>query len=105
MTTVMVVLFLLTDASLNVDNLTKVMDMVTAERKVKVWEGLGVPETLVKMISGNLSTAKEKTRACVTLYLNCYPMVHSWVDIIGVLYCCSEMAAAREAKPFYYQNG
>ena len=93
------------DASLTVDNVTKVMEMVTADRIMEVWGELGVPESLVKMISGNLSTTKEKTRACVDLYLNCYPHVPSWEDIISGLYYCDEMAAAREAKPFHHQNG
>ena len=96
---------LLADASLTVDNVTKMMEMVTADRIMKAWETLGVPESLVKMISENLSTTKEKTRACVDLYLNCYPHMTSWKVIISGLYDCEEMAAAREAKSFYYQNG
>ena len=79
--------------------------MVAADRIMKVWKRLGVPESLVKMISGNLSITKEKTRACVDLYLNCYPYVPSWKSIISGLYNCDEMAAAREAKPFHHQNG
>ena len=92
------------DVSLTVDNVTKVMEMVTADRIMKVWGRLGVPESLVKMISGNLSTTKEKTRACVDLYLN-YHSHPSWDVIISVLYICEEMAAAREAKSFYRQKG
>ena len=93
------------DASLTVDNVTKVMEMVTADRIMEVWEELGVPESLVKMISGKLSTTKEKTRACVDLYLNYYTHVPSWKGVISGLYECEEMAAAREAKPFHHQNG
>ena len=94
------------DASLIVDNVTKVMEMVPADRMTMVWEeGLGVPESLVKMISGNLSTTKEKTRACVDLFLNYSPDEPSWRHIISELYYCGEMAAAREAKLFYHQNG
>ena len=95
-----------TDASLTVDNVTKVMEMVPADRIMKVWEDLGVPESLLKMKTENLSTTKEKTRACVDLYLNCYPGERpSWEHITEALYWCEEMAAAREAKPFYHQNG
>ena len=93
------------DDSLTVDNVTKVMEMVTADRIMNVWERLHVPESLVKMITGNLSTTKEKTRACVDLYLNCSPYEPSWKDIVSELYMCDEMAAAREAKPFHHQNG
>ena len=92
------------DDSLTVDNVTKVMEMVTADKIMEVWGWLGVPESLVKMITGNLSTTKEKTRTCVDLYLNCYPKP-SWKDIASDLYECGEMAAAREAKPFHHQNG
>ena len=80
------------------------MEMVPADRMTKVWGRLGVPKSLVEMISGNLSTTKEKTRACVDFYLNCSPEP-SWRRITSVLYHFEEMAAAREAKPFYHQNG
>ena len=95
---------LFTDGSLTVDNVTKVMEMVPADRIMEVWKGLSVPESLVKMKTENLSTTKEKTRACVDLYLNCYHEP-SWKHITEALCCCKEMAAAREAKPFYHQNG
>ena len=93
------------DDSLTVDYVTKVMEMVTADRIMSVWERLRVPESMVKMITGNLSTTKEKTRARVDLYLNCSPYEPSWESIVSVLYGYNEMAAAREAKTFYHQNG
>ena len=94
------------DASLTVENVTKVMEMVPADRMTEVWRSLGVPESLVEMISGNLSTVKEKTRACVYLYLNHYPEP-SWRRITSVLYYsnCGDIAAAREAKAFCLKNG
>ena len=93
------------DDSLTVDNVTKVMEMVTADKIMEVWGWLYVPESLVKMITGNLSTTKEKTRACVDLYLNCSPDGPSWNAITSRLYKCGELAAAREAKSFLQQNG
>ena len=95
---------LFTDASLTVDNVTKVMEMVPADRIMEVWERLGVPGSLMKLKTENLSTTKEKTRACVDLYLNSYDEP-SWELITEALYCCEEMAAAREAKSFYDPNG
>ena len=92
------------DATLTVDNLTAVMELVTTDRMMKVWEELDVPESLVAMTTENLSTPKEKTRACMDIYLNCHPNP-SWNSIATVLYYYEEMAAAREAKPFYHQNG
>ena len=82
------------------------MEMVPADRVMKVWGKLNVPESLVEMISKQFSTTKEKTRGCVDLYLNCYPNDKlSWRDITGALYIYGEMAAAREAKSFYHQYG
>ena len=81
------------------------MEMVTADKIMEVWEELYVPQSLVKMITGNLSTTKEKTRACVDLYLNYHPYKPSWKDFTSVLYLRGEMAAAREAKLFHHQNG
>ena len=95
---------LFTDVSLTVDNVTKVMEMVPADRTMKVWKKLGIPESLVKMTTKNLSTINKKTRACVDLYLNCY-YEPSWKHITKVLYWCEERAAVGEAKPFYDQNG
>ena len=91
------------DASLTVDNVTKVMEIVTADRIMGVWQGSDVLKSLVKMISGNLSTIK-KTQACVNVYINCYPHP-SWIGIISMLYNCEEMTAAREAKKFSPQDG
>ena len=97
-TIVNVILF--TDASLTVDNVSKVMELVSSADKImEVWEELDIPET---MISG---TTKEETRACVDLYLNCRPYVASWMGITKVLYDRHEMTAARVAKLFYPQNG
>ena len=90
-----------TDASLTIDNLIKVMELVSADRFMEV---LGVPESMVTMISGHLSTTKEKTRACVDLYLNCHPDA-SWERITGALFNCRELTAAREAKRFCHQSG
>ena len=92
------------DATLTVDNLTAVMELVTVDRMMEVWRWLGVPESLVARTAGNLSTPKEKTRACMDIYLNCHPNP-SWNSIATVLYYYEEMAAAREAKPFCHQNG
>ena len=95
----------MTDASLTIDNLIKVMELVSADRFMEVWKGLGVPESVVTMISGHLSTTKEKTRACVDLYLNCHPDVASWEGITSVLFDCHEMTAARQSKGFCPQDG
>ena len=81
------------------------MEMVTADRIIEVCERLHIQDLQMLVISEKISTIKEKTRACVDLYLNCCPYVPSWKDITIVLYICEEMAAAREAKSFYRQKG
>ena len=91
---------LFADVNLAADIITEVMETVPADRAVKVWEGLGVPESLVKKISGKFSTAKDKTRTCVDLYL-CNPDHDpSWRDITSTLYMFGVMAAVRKAKSF-----
>ena len=113
-----IVLFV--DVNLTADIITEVMETVPADRAVKVWDGLGVPESLVKQISRKLSTAKDKTRACVDLYL-CNPDhestgidftttvydAPSWGHITSTLYKYGEMAAVRKAKSFMdlHDNG
>ena len=94
-----------TDASLTVENLIKVMELVSADRFMDVWRRLHVPESVVTMISGHLSTTKEKTPLLVDNYLNCHPDVASWERITRALYDCHEMTAARQAKVFCPQNG
>ena len=98
---------LFADASLTADNVTMVMETVPADRAVKVWKQLRVPESLVEKISGKLSTAKDKTCACVDLYL-CNPdRDPSWRYITYTLYEYGEMAAVRKAKSFmdFHENG
>ena len=104
---------LFADVNLTADNITMVMETVPADRVVKVWVDLGVPGSLVEKISGKLSTAKDKTRACVDLYL-CNPHhestwrdftttvydAPSWRHITSTLYKYGEMAAVRKAKSF-----
>ena len=67
------------------------MEMVTTERIVEVLERLNVPVSLAKEISGGFSTMKEKTQACVDLYLSYFPDEPSWTAIINELYSCEEM--------------
>ena len=81
------------------------MELVAADRIKLVWERLSIPELLVKLISENFSTMKEQIRACVDLYVNCFPDEPTWRTIVSELYSCDEIAAAKKAKQFYYHNG
>lgn len=96
------------DASLTIDNINKVMEMVPADGIMNVWRWLiiGISDSMVKMLNQKFSTKMEKNLAqtCTDLYFNHYPQP-SWRRIVSTLYSCEEMAAAREAKPFYFQTG
>ena len=91
---------LFADASLIADNVTMVMETVPADRAVKVWEDLGVPESLVEKINGKLSTSKDKTHIRMDLYLCSPDHDSSWGDITRTLYRYGEVAAARKANSF-----
>ena len=99
------------DATLTVDNVTEVMDLVSADKVLEVWRWMGVYEPTVKMISEHLSTAKEKTRACVEHYLKFYHGRYPkyrypcWRAIADALFTCGEMTAAKRVKLFWNQNG
>ena len=80
------------------------MEMVKVDG-ITMWMELGVPESLVKSITRNLSTIKEKTRGCVDVYLSCYPYKLSWERIAKALFKFKEIDAAREARTFYHKNG
>ena len=83
---------------MTVDNVTEVMELVSADKILDAWKRLGVQESVVKMKSEYLATAKEKTQACVEHYLNFfhdgYPHEPSWYGIADALYKCREMTAA-----------
>ena len=98
---------LFADDSLTVDYVTKVMEMVTDNKIKEVWDCLGVPDSLLKIITGNLLTEKQKTQACVALYLNYCPDMYriSWKVIAYTLYFFDEMAAAKEARTFLHKEG
>ena len=99
---------LFADESLTVDNVTKVMEMVTDDNIMKVWDRLDVPDSLVEIITRNFLTKKQKTQACVVLYLNYFPDMYkiSWREIVETLYYYfCEMAAAREARTFLHKEG
>ena len=81
------------------------MELVSADKINLVWERLNIPEPLVKYVNETFSTMKEQIRACVDLYVNCFPDEPSWMAIVSELYSCDEMAATREAKPFHHHNG
>ena len=96
------------DPTLTVESLVVVMEKVTSDegRRRKVWEGMLksgymniTPSSYLDEIYLKYSTAKEKTHALADVYVNSRPE-SSWQDLVQILYDESEMAAAKEAKPF-----
>ena len=97
------------DPTLTVESLVGVMEKVTSDegRRRKVWEGvlkLGyTPPSYLDEVYLKYSTAEEKTHALADIYVNIRPD-SSWQHLVQTLYKESELAAAKEAKPFLQQS-
>ena len=97
------------DPTLTVESLVGVMEKVTSdkERRRKVWErvlksGYGYV-TSSSYFDEVYSMAEEKTHALAYVYVNSRPD-SSWQHLVQTLYDESEMAAAKEAKPFLQEQ-
>ena len=95
---------------MTVDNLRRVMKKVTSdkEKRREVWTMVlcweDVPYSYLDEMESKYTTAREKTSDLADVYVNSYPQP-SWEKLVKDLYCCSEMAAAKEAKLFLQKNG
>ena len=96
------------DPTLTVDNLVRVMEKVTSDKRRKVWEEVlkwdHTPYSYLDEVYTKYTTDKEKTHALADAYINIRPE-SSWQYLVKTLYDESELAAAKEAKPFLQQNG
>ena len=97
------------DPTLTVDNLVRVMEKVTSDKRRKVWEKVlwwkyYTPHSYLDEVYTKNTTDKEKTHALADAYINIRPE-SSWQYLVKTLYDESELAAAKEAKPFLQQNG
>ena len=99
------------DSTLTVDNLLRVMKKVTSDEgnRMKVWERVLEWENYnpcyyLDEVESKYTTAREKTNVLADVYINSHPKP-SWEYVVGELYCCYEMAAAKEAKTFLQKNG
>ena len=97
------------DPTLTVESLVGVMEKVTSDEGMRreVWEGvLGgkyhTSSSYLDEVYLKYSTAEEKTHALADVYVNSKPD-SSWQDLVQTLYDESELAAAKEAKPFLQQ--
>ena len=103
------------DPTLTVERLVGVMEKVTSDegRRREVWEGVlksgysymyvTLPSSYLDEVYLKYSTAEEKTYALADIYVNIRPE-SSWQHLVQILYDESEMAAAKEAKPFLQQQ-
>ena len=89
---------LVTDATLTVDNVVKVMETVTTSKIMEVLKTCGVSMSIIEDTCKCSSEDKEMIRACVDLYLSCYQNEPTWKSVIFGLYECDEMTAAKEAR-------
>ena len=62
------------------------------------------PSSYLDEVYLKYSTAEEKIHALADVYVNIRPD-SSWQHLVRILYAESELAAAKEAKPFLQQNG
>ena len=100
------------DSTMTVDNLLRVMKKVTSEdeeERRELWERVlwwdeCVPYPYLDEVESKYSTAREKTIDLADVYVNSHPKP-SWKQLVGDLYCCGEIAAAKEAKSFLQKNG
>ena len=99
------------DPTLTVDSLVRIMEKVTSDegRRRKVWEEVlewdyCTPSSYLDEIYTKYTTDKEKTHALADVYVNSRPE-SSWQHLVQTLYGESELAAAKEAKPFLQHNG
>ena len=97
------------DPTLTVESLIGVMEKVTSDegRRRKVWERVLeweyiTPSSYIDEVYLKYSTTKMKTHALADVYVNTRP-ASSWWDLVETLYGESELAAAKEAKPFLQQ--
>ena len=95
------------DPTLTVESLVGVMEKVTSDegRRREVWERVLrwdyiTPSSYLDEVYLKYSTAEEKTHALADIYVNSRPD-SSWQHLVEILYNESEMAAAKEAKPFH----
>ena len=109
---------LFAEPTLTVDNLVRVTEKVTLDkkrrkevwRKVLEWEydkfslEYYTPNSYLVEVYTKYTTEKEQTNVLADVYINSRPD-SSWHHLIETLYEKHELAAAKEAKSFLQQNG
>ena len=91
------------DPTLTVENVTRVMEKVTVDKRREVWEwvlGMGA----VEEIYSSHSSEEEKLHSCTDVCVTCKPD-SSWKELVQKLYNYGGMAASKEAKAFLQQGG
>ena len=93
------------------ERLVGVMKKVTSDegKRREVWECVlyycgSTPSFYLDEIYTKNTIDEEKTHALAYVYVNSRPE-SSWQHLVRILYGDSELAAAKEAKPFLQQNG
>ena len=91
------------------DSLVEVMEKVTSDvgRRRKVWKSMlqwnyTTPSSYLNEVYAKYTADEEKTHALADVYINSRPE-SSWQHLVQTLYGESELAAAKEAKPFLQQ--
>ena len=91
------------DPTLTVENVTRVMEKITVDKRRGVWEFV-LGKGAVEEIYSNHSSEEEKLHSCSDVYV-AYKPDSSWKELVQWLYNWGGMAAAKEAKAFLQQRG
>ena len=95
-------MFSLTDPSLNLTNLTKLLEDVEDWSNVGLY--LDIPYSVHESISNQHSSMSQRKEACWEWYLNNHPSP-SWHDIASVLYVAKEHEVLEVLKSQYLKGG
>ena len=82
---------------MTVDNVTQILNKISAGKWERVMDGLGIPWALLEEIKRRCSTDTEKNHACADYYVNCHPDAE-WRHLTERLYAREEFPLARESK-------
>ena len=84
---------------MTMDNVTQILNKISAGKWERVMDGLGIPWALLEEIKRRCSIDTEKNHACADYYVNCHPDAE-WKHLTTRLYARKEYALARESKSF-----
>ena len=92
------------DPTLTVENVTRVMEKVTVDKRRRVWAEIFNHSQVIEEIYSSHPREEERLHSCADTCVTCAPSI-CWEELVRELYDCGEMAAAKEAKAFLQHKG